>query len=183
MLLACALGGCMVGSTTFRARESRSLSRSRAKAMRHDPVYVERLFWSYLHDRKLGGWKFRRQVLIGPYIADYVCAQKRVIVELDGGVHRIRRELDRKRDAYLRGNGYVVLRFENSDVLRDISGVLAKILQVIGTAPPPRPLSPKDTRQCRSAQKPLLLCSPSVSVGWFCSPFSCLSLSCLTACR
>ncbi len=135
--------GAMVASTTFRVRESRALNRARAKSMRHDPVYVERLFWSHIRDRKLG-WKFRRQVLIGRYIADYVCAQKKVIVELDGGVHKLRREHDKKRDDYLRNRGYVVVRFENYEVLRDLRGVLAKILHVIETAPsPPTPLPPR----------------------------------------
>lgn len=136
----------MVASATFRGRESRALNRSRARSMRHDPVYVERLFWSHIRDRKLGVWKFRRQVLIGPYIADYVCAQKKVIVELDGGVHELRRERDRKRDAYLRNRGYIVLRFENSEVLRDVPGVLAKILQVVETAPSPWRSPPKGER-------------------------------------
>jgi very-short-patch-repair endonuclease len=133
----------MVALPTFRARESRTLNRSRAKSMRHDPVYVERLFWSYLRDRKLGGWKFRRQALIGPYIADYVCAQKNVIVELDGGVHALRRQRDKNRDAYLRNNGYIVLRFENNQVLRDLPGVVAQILQVVETAPSPWPSPPQ----------------------------------------
>src|SRR4051812_31071235 len=118
----------MVASSTFRARVSRTRNRSRAKSMRHDPVYVERLFWSYIRDRKLGGWKFRRQVPIGPYIVDYVCAQKKVVVELDGGVHKLQSERDKKRDACLRGCGYIVLRFENNEVLRDLPGMLARIL-------------------------------------------------------
>ena len=114
--------------------------------MRHDPVYVERLFWSYLRDRKLGGWKFRRQVLIGPYIADYLCAQRNVIVELDGGVHRLQQKRDRNRDSYLRNSGYIVLRFENSEVLRDLPGVLAKIMHTIESAPSPRPSPPEGER-------------------------------------
>ncbi len=131
----------MVASTTFRARQSRTLNRSRAKAMRNDPVYVERLFWSHIRDRKLGGWKLRRQILIGPYIADYVCAEKKVIIELDGGIHKLRRERDKKRDESLRSEGYIVLRFENGEVLLDLPCVLAKILHVIDTAPsPPTPL-------------------------------------------
>jgi very-short-patch-repair endonuclease len=136
----------MVASTTFRAREAKTPNRSRAKTMRHNPVYVERLFWSYLRDRKLGGWKFRRQVLIGSYIADYVCAQRKVIVELDGGVHKLTRERDRKRDLYLRNSGYVVLRFENAEVLCDLPDVLARILQAIETAPSPWPSPPEGER-------------------------------------
>jgi very-short-patch-repair endonuclease len=136
----------MVKSATFRARQSRSLNRSRAKSMRHDPAYVERLVWSHLRDHKLGGWKFRRQVPVGRYIADYVCAQKKVIVELDGGVHKLRTARDRIRDVHLRNSGYIVLRFENNDVLRDLPGVLAKILQVIETAPSPWPSPPEGER-------------------------------------
>jgi len=82
--------GSVAGRETVCERAKHATNRSRAKSMRHDPVYVERFFWTHIRDRKLGGWKFKRQVLIGPYIADYVCAQKKVVVELDGGVHRLR---------------------------------------------------------------------------------------------
>ena len=111
--------------------------------MRHDPVYVERLFWSHLRDRKLGGWKFRRQVPIGRYIADYVCAQKELIVELDGGVHKLSGDHDRKRDIGLQRGGYIVLHFENSHVLRDLPNVLAKILHAVESAPSPWPSPPR----------------------------------------
>src|SRR4051812_18674937 len=115
--------------------------------MRPGPVYVERLFWPYIRDRKLGGWKFRRQVPIGAYIADYLCAQKKVIVELDGGVHKLRSRRDKDRDACLRNSGYIVLRFENSDVLGDLPAVLAKILQAVETAPSPWPSPPEGERE------------------------------------
>ena len=85
-------------------------------------------------------------MLNGPYIFDYVCAQRKVIVELDGGIHKLRIERDRKRDLYLRNNNYIVLRFENAEVLRDLPGVLARILQTVETAPSPWPSPLKGER-------------------------------------
>jgi len=75
-----------------------------------------------------------------------MCAQRKVIVELYGGIHKLRLERDRKRDLYLRKSGYVVLRFENADVLRDLPGALTKILHAIETAPSPWPSPPEGER-------------------------------------
>ncbi len=80
--------------------------------MRHDPVPLEKLFWSEVRNRKLGGHKFKRQHLIGNYIVDFACLEKKVVVvELDGSFHAERVDYDVRRDAYLKQNGYDVLRF------------------------------------------------------------------------
>jgi very-short-patch-repair endonuclease len=105
--------------------------------MRRDSAYVENLFWQEIRDRKLGGFKFRRQVPVGPYYADYLCAPKKVIVELDGGVHKLKLERDKARDAALRESGYRVARFSNQEVLADLPGVLAKLLHVLQATPSP----------------------------------------------
>jgi very-short-patch-repair endonuclease len=106
--------------------------------MRHAPAVTEKHFWNEVRDRKLGGFKFRRQVLIGPYIPDYVCAEKKLIVELDGVLHEDRKGYDARRDAYLELEGYRVIRFKNEDLLHDMSGTLEYIRRELCAAPSPR---------------------------------------------
>ncbi|HEY4115569.1 MAG TPA: DUF559 domain-containing protein [Rhizomicrobium sp.] len=112
------------------------MNRSRAKTMRHAPVGTETVFWPHIRNRKLGGFKFKRQQLIGPYIVDYVCSEKKVIVELDGELHRSRMGYDAARDRYLEDNGYRVLRFENGEVVEYLSTVLEAVLAAL-SAPSP----------------------------------------------
>ena len=87
----------------------------RAKEMRHEPVLYERRLWKLLRDRRLAGLKFRRQVVLGRYIADFVCFRHRLIVEADGPQHEDRVE-DAARDEWLRGQGFRVLRFPNQQI-------------------------------------------------------------------
>jgi very-short-patch-repair endonuclease len=132
----------MVRPDTTVERKSRALNRSRAREMRHTPAVTEKIFWNEVRDRKLDGFKFRRQVLIGPYIADYVCAEKKLIVELDGVLHDKRRGYDARRDAFLEQKGYRVIRFKNEDLLDDMSGTLEYIRRELCAAPSPRPSPP-----------------------------------------
>ncbi len=99
--------------------------------MRRDPVYCERLLWSELRDRKLDGFKFKRQHLIGSYIVDYVCLEQKLIVELDGGIHKLRVEEDAIRDSVLQTGGYRVLRIKNEALLRDVPDTLLKIREAL----------------------------------------------------
>jgi len=94
---------------------------------------AERGLWSHLRSRQLGGVKFRRQVPLGPYIVDFASFETRIVIELDGGQHAeaAHRIKDTARDAYLRSQGFHVLRFWNHDVMSNIEGVLVHILQVI----------------------------------------------------
>ncbi len=92
-------------------------TRAAARRGRADPTLPEAIFWRYLRDRRMEGLKFRRQLPLGPYIADFACPSIRLIVELDGGVHDLRIEQDAKRDAWLTANGWTVLRFRNNAVL------------------------------------------------------------------
>jgi very-short-patch-repair endonuclease len=113
-----------------------ALNRSRAKEMRHDPVVMEDFFWFHLRNRKLGGFKFRRQVPIGPYIADFLCADRKLIVELDGPLHLERKEYDARRDKYLAGLGYRVWRCSNSDAADDWASALQSVLQELRSPSP-----------------------------------------------
>ena len=89
---------------------------ARAKAMRRKPALYERRLWRLLRDRRLEDLKFRRQMTIGRYIADFVCLRHRLIVEADGPLHEERADRDAARDAWLGEQGFVVLRFPNSEI-------------------------------------------------------------------
>lgn len=94
--------------------------------MRHQPTEVEDGFWQILRHRRLDGHKFRRQHPIGHYIVDFVCLSSRLIVELDGTQHA-ENAYDAARDAYLRSQGFRMMRVWNSDVLFRQDSVLEAI--------------------------------------------------------
>ena len=94
-------------------------TRTAARRSRREPTLAESAMWKLLRDRRLGDLKFRRQMPIGPYIADFCCPALKLIIELDGGVHVLRADSDAKRDGWLTAKaGFTVLRFENEAVLR-----------------------------------------------------------------
>src|SRR5690348_5570022 len=97
-----------------------------ARRLRRQATDAERRLWHHLRNRQLGGFKFRRQETIGRCIADFACAECRLIVEADGGQHG--RKADVERTAYLDRLGWDVLRFWNNDILQNTDGVLAVIL-------------------------------------------------------
>jgi len=99
---------------------------------------AERRLWTHLRDNQLGGWSFRRQHPIPPYIADFACLDAQVIVEVDGGQHA-ESESDKKRDEYLASLGWRVIRFWNNDVLANTEGVLSQLLAALGPHPNPPP--------------------------------------------
>jgi very-short-patch-repair endonuclease len=100
-----------------------------AKNLRKRQTLAERILWRNLRAKRFNGLKFRRQVPIGPYIADFMHVGAMIIVELDGASHRRmdRWEYDRVRDDYLRSWGFTVLRFSNIQVLQEKKEVLARI--------------------------------------------------------
>ena len=112
-----------------------------ARKLRRDQTDAERVLWFRLRDRRVNGFKFRRQVPIGGYIVDFCCEASRLVVEIDGGQHAIRGEQDARRTADLEGWGYLVLRFWNNDVLRNTDGVVETIIATLKPVPPhPNPL-------------------------------------------
>jgi very-short-patch-repair endonuclease len=123
----------------------------RARRLRRDQTDAERKLRLRLRDRRLNGWKFKRQVPIARYIADFCCADARLIIELDGGQHSTNAEADAKRTAVLESCGYLVLRFWNNDVSKNMNGVLEEILATLPQtpiAPHPDPL-PSGERERR----------------------------------
>ena len=87
--------------------------------------------WQHLRDRRLGGHKFRRQQPIGPYVVDFLCMEKGLVVEVDGSQHAVQKERDDARTARLEAYGFRVLRFWNDQVLNETEGVLHKIEEVL----------------------------------------------------
>jgi very-short-patch-repair endonuclease len=100
----------------------------RAKEMRHEPAPAEQKLWWCLRDRRLNGFKFRRQYPVRGYVADYYCAEAGLIVELDGDSHEGREEYDARRTDALIQEGFRVVRFVNTDVFENLDGVLEAIL-------------------------------------------------------
>ncbi len=95
-----------------------------ARGLRQRSTDAERLLWKHLKARQMAGLKFRRQAQIGRFIVDFVCYEKALIVEADGGQHAIEREKDEERTRWLNAQGYRVLRFWNNEILTNIEGVL-----------------------------------------------------------
>ena len=108
---------------------------TKAQRLRREMTDAERNLWSVLRNRQLSGAKFRRQQPIGPFIADFVCQELRLVIEADGGQHadNIR---DKRRTAFLEGKGYRVLRFWNNEILGNLDGV-AQVIAAALSAPPP----------------------------------------------
>ena len=109
--------------------------RTRARELRNNPTYAERVLWGHLRFWQLDGYKFRRQQPLGRYIVDFVCLEKRVIVELDGGQHAQQAYLDAERDRWLRDEGFTILRFWNHDVLKDVGAVKELIYKTLQSTP------------------------------------------------
>jgi very-short-patch-repair endonuclease len=101
---------------------------SPVRQMRRSATEAERLIWNAVRSRRLGGFKFRRQVWTGRYIADFLCAEAKLIIELDGSQHGEAAGYDTRRDASLAEAGYRTLRFWNNDVTGNLDGVLKTIL-------------------------------------------------------
>ena len=98
-----------------------------AQTMRREPTEGEAVLWAALRRRQLGGWKFRRQHVLGGYVVDFYCAELELAVEVDGPIHDDRHAHDRERDAALAGLGVDTLRLRDVDVRTQIGIVLAAV--------------------------------------------------------
>jgi very-short-patch-repair endonuclease len=117
-------------------RRINPLTTNRARSLRTGMTETERLLWQVLRSKQINGHRFRRQHPIGPYIADFACIQQKIIIELDGSQHQDQIAYDQQRSAFLQARGWRVLRFWNNDVLNNLSGVLASIVERLMAAPP-----------------------------------------------
>ena len=106
--------------------------RDRARQLRRDATFPERLLWSRLRAGRLGGAKFRRQHPIGPYVVDFYCAHADLAIELDGQSHADRAPQDRQRTLYLQNRGLRVVRYTNDQVLQNVDVVAQDIARRVG---------------------------------------------------
>jgi very-short-patch-repair endonuclease len=103
----------------------------RARQLRRNLTTAERRLWYRLRGRRFFSYKMRRQVPIGPYVADFVCMDARLIIEVDGGQHAERSAKDERRDSFLSERGFVTVRFWNNEVLGNFDGVLQTLKEVL----------------------------------------------------
>ncbi len=100
-----------------------------AARLRRDRTEAEDRLWQVLRNRQLGGFKFRFQASIFPFVADFLCVEAGLIVEVDGGQHS--EAADARRTACFEGSGYRVIRFWNNEVIENLDGVAATILEAL----------------------------------------------------
>lgn len=105
----------------------------RARELRRNATSAESKLWSHLRNRQLDGFKFVRQEPIGPFIADFVCRQKKLIIEIDGATHSTDEEVarDASRTRYLEERGYIVTRFQNEDIYHAMDFVIEAIRKAL----------------------------------------------------
>ena len=109
---------------------------SRARLLRRTSTPMEAQLWEHLRNKGCSGFKFRRQAPIGQFIADFVCYEVRLIVELDGDSHTVRAEYNAERTAWLEKQGFIVLRFTNAEVRDSPEGVFEMIRTKCSTLTP-----------------------------------------------
>ena len=106
----------------------------RSRELRQRQTRAEALLWSKLRNRGLAGYKFRRQHRIGYFIVDFYCAQRKLVVEVDGGYHIWRRDYDQRRTDWLESQDCNVIRFANEQIFDNLEGVLENILRNLSPA-------------------------------------------------
>ena len=111
-----------------RPPRSNPKTRTHAIELRKELTPAERKLWSLIRNDQLGV-NFRRQHAVGNYIPDFVCVQKKLIIELDGSQHLEQEGYDEERTKYLNSLGYKVIRFWNNDVMKNLQGVILSIMQ------------------------------------------------------
>ncbi|MFN3451133.1 MAG: endonuclease domain-containing protein [Sphingorhabdus sp.] len=110
-----------------------------ARGLRKQATPAEIKLWQSVSKRQLSGFKFSRQMPIGPYFADFVCRSAKLVVEVDGPSHDMQVEYDRARTELIEAQGYRVIRFSNMDVLQNLEGVLGTIGRVLHELSLPNP--------------------------------------------
>ena len=106
-----------------------------ARELRKNLTDAEQRLWSHLRGKQFGGFRFRRQAPIGQFIVDFVCFERKVVIELDGGQHRLVSEQDEARTNWLNAQGFRVLRCWNHEVFEDLDSILEAIWLALKTAP------------------------------------------------
>ena len=104
-----------------------------ARQLRIDSTPAEKRLWEQLRNRQLANQKFRRQVPVGPYVVDFICLEKKLIVEIDGWTHSTEAEVanDKRRTLFLEFQGYKIIRFQNIEIKEGLEEVLTLILEAL----------------------------------------------------
>lgn len=135
----------LLHSSPIEKKQGRGKILDNAKTLRSHQTDVEQRLWYHLRAHRFMGLKFKRQKPLGRYIVDFVYVECRLIIELDGGQHTDQAAYDQQRDAWLRSQGYTVLRFWNNEVMRELEEVLEKIRSALSASttlsPSPSPTS------------------------------------------
>ena len=123
----------------LREREEKGATlQTHARVLRRQASDAERLLWRHLRGRRLAGYKCRRQVVIEPYIVDFLCYEAMLIIEADGGQHAEQKRYDTRRSARLEAMGYRVIRFWNHEILTETEAVLEQIhRELLAESPSP----------------------------------------------
>jgi len=109
------------------------MDKIKARELRKNLTEAERTLWKYLRLRQFDGNKFRRQQPIGKYIVDFVCFEKKLIVEVDGGQYNEQVIYDSERNEWLKKQGFRILRFWNNQILKEIDGVEGSIMEALSS--------------------------------------------------
>lgn len=133
-------------------------AQSRARALRRQTTDAERYLWQHLRRRQIAGHRFRRQVPVAGFIADFACLEAKVIVELDGGQHAQNVEYDEQRDRLIEAQGFRVLRFWDNQVFQETQAVLEKIMRALEVSCPHPNLPPQaeEGNKCAGRHPPPL---------------------------
>ena len=122
---------------------------TRAQLLRSNATPAERTLWRHLSRRQLDGWKFSRQIPVGPFICDFMCRKLKLVIEIDGGQHD-ENPRDVARTAYIAREGFRVVRYWNNEVQDNLSGVLENLRLIVGRS---HPLPPPASGRGRAAQQ------------------------------
>src|SRR5262249_26771691 len=123
------------------------MSRDHARQLRKNLTDTERFVWQRIRYRQLGGYKFRRQMSLGPYVVDFVCLECRLILELDGGQHAEQAAEDAIRTRWLQEQGFTVLRFWDHEAMRDWDAVAEVIRRHLRSSTPHPDPPPQGERE------------------------------------
>ena len=120
-----------------------------SRQLRKNMTSQERKLWCIIRNRQFYGYRFRRQFPLGQYIVDFICREKKIIIEIDGGQHNEIKNIqyDNKRTEYLISEGYKVMRFWNNDIDKNISGVYEKLKEVFEIGKNITPPQPSPSRE------------------------------------
>jgi very-short-patch-repair endonuclease len=121
----------------LRRKVGLGMEKNKAKDLRKNQTEAEQRIWSHLRLKQMGGFKFRRQHPIGKYSVDFVCLEKRLIIEVDGGQHDEQRTYDANRDAWLTSQGFRILRFWNNQIFKELDSVKETIFETLTPCGPP----------------------------------------------